>query len=112
MAWKYVIVRAGNQEVPVIFPDNLVHSLMADAMRHYFTKMAFEMSNKQLSVTALNDMYASIKAVAAGDITIDVGIASGKSESLGVESRDVDTNWIKSYVYHHGIAEEDVPSAD
>lgn len=105
MSWKYIILRTGNREVPIIFPDHLVHAQVADAIRGMYGQIAVEMSNGVIPMgsPAIQRLMDDIEPVAAGELTIDIGSASGRSETLGVESRPTDAKFLRSYSYHHGI---------
>lgn len=106
MAWKYVIMRVGNNEVPIIFPEHLVHSAMADALRDYYAKIAQTMSGNLLSPQAIEKLKQEIVPVSAGEVRLDVGPCSGRSETLGVEAREDDGQFLNSYNYHHGYVPE------
>jgi len=86
---KYIVLgktdTAVTHEVPIIFPNFMVHSLVADAMLAY--------PNMQ-----------DYKVVAAGDIHPSLLTCSGDSESLGVASRGrEDEQLIGSINYTHGF---------
>jgi hypothetical protein len=111
MAWKYVILRTGNREVPIIFPESLVHAGVAEAMKSYFAAVAVTMSSGMLSEESVGKLVADIGVVAAGEVAIDIGSASGGSETLGVQSRPTDSKWLQAYPYHHGLSDIE-PDAD
>lgn len=98
---KYIIVKVDSsgdsREWPIIFPDNLIHSIMADAMRRYFYKEA----------EAMGHPLPHVETVSAGAISIDVLYVGGKSESLKIESKDGDYNFISCLEYNHGMRGED-----
>lgn len=68
--------------VPIIFPDFLVHSMVADAIK---------------------PLISGSVVVSAGDIQMGVYNCSGASETLGVESKESDLGVIDTYDYLHGI---------
>lgn len=99
MGWKYIMMEVTLGErmnkadelkilMPVIFPDKMVHSIMAEAMR---------------TVLATHGM-ARCEPVSAGSIehikAIDL---DGESETLGIASKPGDTEAINMYSYLHGI---------
>jgi hypothetical protein len=105
MAWKYIVLRLANREVPIIFPESLVHRQVAEAITGMYAQTAVEMSNGMLTAAALDKLTEAIVPVAAGEVTLDIGKASGGSETLGVRSRPTDSAWLRNYSYHHGIIE-------
>lgn len=108
MAWKYIVVRAGNQEVPVIFPEHMVHSLMSALMQEYFVAAAMTVMPAEFRTDRVrDDIRKGVKAVAAGSITFDVGTCTGGSETLKLQSRQVDAELIAGYNYHHGVVPEE-----
>lgn len=83
---KYIVFKVNKpikREIPVIFPDEFVHSDVA----------AMFMQNRP-----------SMKVVAAGDMSSLTMVCSGKSETLKKKSRGItDMNLITTYDYLHGI---------
>lgn len=75
--------------VPIMFPDSLVHSLVADEMQRVFKK----------------HRWPNARVVSAGSVTgIDDVYTSGESETLGVASRGKrDQRIIENYDFLHGI---------
>jgi hypothetical protein len=71
-----VIMRSGvEMEIPIIFPDLLVHSEVADMLQ---LKLSQQFKD------------ADIKPISAGflsSLSIDSGCCHGESESLGLKSR-------------------------
>lgn len=106
MGFKYIIVKKGNQELPIIFPDSMVHSLMFKCIRA-MTKAEIKAMYPMATKKMLEDAADSLKVVGAGEITFDVGTATGSSETLGVQSRKGDKALIQSFPYTHGIMLED-----
>jgi len=102
MGYKYIIVRKGNQELPFIFPENCVHSLMFRAVR-MMTKLEIKTIYPSASEKMLKDAVDSLKVVGAGSITLDVGSATGSSGTLKVQSRPGDASAIQSFPYTHGL---------
>jgi hypothetical protein len=89
---KYVMFRvkygAVSRDVPVMFPDILVHEEVAKAMipclwRHFDS--------------------ANISLVSAGDFDQIECKCSGESTSLGLKARPEDGDIILRYAYRHGI---------
>jgi hypothetical protein len=93
---KYVMFRvkhgAVSRDVPVMFPDILVHQEVARAMmpcmRRHFDN-------------------ANISLVSAGDFDQMDCKCSGESTSLGLKARPEDGNIILTYAYLHGIVAEE-----
>lgn len=87
---KYVIVKAGDQEYPVIFPDQMVHKDVAmhiSAMLHNHHNVAI----KDLSVSSAGFVpSASLRAM----------VCDGKSESLEIGSRPDDATFIATIDYN------------
>jgi hypothetical protein len=99
MAWKYVMLRwklSGSTAVdlPIIFPDKLVHADVAAAI------MAM------MEVNGYMKSDATIAPISAGmiEIILPEGLG-GKSETLGLESVSQDATLIRNYAYNHGIAD-------
>lgn len=90
MSWKYVMLRTkvGTLEidVPVIFPDKLVHADVARAIAPLLPGK-FEY------------------AVGAGQVNmLEVRSVEGRSESMGIASRGHhDAKVINTYDYTHGV---------
>lgn len=104
MAWKYIILQVGNAEVPIIFPKDLIHAEVARAMQSYYVRVAVQCAPKGvLSDKALSELRGSIKAVSAGELTLDVGACTGRSDTLGVSSRPEDERVIAAHPYTHGL---------
>jgi hypothetical protein len=79
---KYIMLKVGEQNVPVIFPDTLVHSTVYGAM---------------LRVLAAQGAW-NTKVVAAGMCNIEMTAAYGESETLSIESRgERDKNIVNQY---------------
>lgn len=100
--WKYIVLKVGNQEVPFIFPAQMVHAMVADAMVSYFVSDAMIASGNRLSEAAIAKLRNQLKVVSAGDILIRVASTSGKSDTLQIGSRPVDFALINSFPYTHG----------
>jgi hypothetical protein len=96
---KYVVIRVDHgdvgREIPVIFPESLVHSLVADAIMQMEGVVEFKP-----------------RVVSAGEVFIDDGIdCLGGSETLGVKSRGrKDDILIRSINYMHGIVMDEEES--
>lgn len=96
---KYIIIGVKHRndsierEWPIIFPDNMVHSLVSDAIKGYFADEASD----------LHMPRPEMRIVSAGNISFDLMWCSGKSESLKVESRPDDEAFIGNIDYNAGI---------
>ncbi len=92
MGYSYVILQVEThglkRELPVIFPDILVHADMAKAVQ-----------------AVCSQYFQKSKPVAAGQLDFDGGVeCHGKSSTLQLKSRgDVDRNLIIAMPYFHGI---------
>lgn len=106
MGFKYIIVKKGNQELPIIFPDSMVHSLMFKCIRA-MTKAEIKAVYPMATDKMLKDAADSLEVVSAGSITIDVGATTGSSETLGKHSRPEDAAAIQAFPYTHGLNLED-----
>ncbi|EGB8646316.1 hypothetical protein H8N91_001743 [Salmonella enterica] len=90
---KYIILRLDGKiprEVPVIFPDLLVHADVARAM----TAMIKEGSS--------NTNITDVRVVSAGFCNTAVE-CHGKSETLNIASRDIDNTVINTVDYTFGL---------
>lgn len=89
---KYVMFEidfAGTKKrVPVMFPDMVVHSLMAEGFADVLIKHGWK----------------DVKVVSAGECTVYVDNIGGKSDTLGVASAGADDAvTINTYDYLHGL---------
>lgn len=88
--FKYIVMRTTvggcTRDIPIIFPDILVHALVANAL--------IEMKEGQLARATI---------VSAGSLQMSDVEAFGRSTSLKVISREEDSNLINTYPYTHGI---------
>lgn len=101
---KYIVLRIEDREVPIIFPDTLVHSMVADAIRDVFARERIESGKYDVSARSMRKFREGIRPVAAGDINLGFVTCSGKSSTLKVESRGrADDQMIETYDYFHGI---------
>lgn len=90
---KYIILRLDGKiprEVPVIFPDLLVHADVARTM----TAMIKEDSS--------NTNITDVRVVSAGFCNTAVE-CHGKSETLNIASRDIDNTVINTVDYTFGL---------
>jgi hypothetical protein len=71
---KYIMIQRGNQVLPIIFPDYLVHDDVAKAIIALLERQD-------------GPKLQPRKAVAAGEVIIFDAKCEGKSESLGLKSR-------------------------
>lgn len=106
MSWKYVIVRLGNTEVPVIFPERLVHAHVAMMLRSMFAAEAQVLSNGVLSAQAIQQVAESVVPVAAGSCEIDVFATHGRSETLNLGARPADAAFMNMLQYTGGYVDE------
>lgn len=104
MAWKYVIVQVGNTEVPVIFPERMVHALVVEHLKDYFVGEA-KLVAPFLGEKALRALRDQIVANSAGQCEIIVRSATGDSETLGIASRPDDKDRINTHPYTGGYTE-------
>lgn len=76
---KYIVFKAGDQEIPVIFPDILVHRHVASGIKQ-----------------ALMVDYASVAVLRAGFVRdVKVGFTGGESETLRLTSCPTDKEVIE-----------------
>ena len=73
--------------VPVIFPDALVHDIVAKAFIGALRKHG----------------WTGCKVESAGEIDMAAIQTFGSSETLGVEAREEDAEIITTYDYTHGV---------
>lgn len=72
---KYIILENSNGQIlPIIFPEVLVHSEIAEYMRHL----------------TLRDLGSTFTPTSAGFVNIEMCSTYGESESIGVESKEND----------------------
>lgn len=99
---KYIIVGVQHyhdsieREWPIIFPNNLVHAIMFDAMKAYFRQEAREVGGPDWT-------SPEVRIVSAGDINNVVTGVGGRSKSLKIASRPDDEEFIASIEYNAGI---------
>ena len=103
MAWKYVILQVGNTEIPVIFPQRMVHLLVAESLKDYFVREV-QLAAGPLPVIS-TQLRAQLRVVAAGELEMVVMNASGSSETLKIPSRPQDKDVINSHPYTGGVVE-------
>lgn len=84
---KYIMLRTVHddivRDVPIIFPNALVHGDVAAVIRHIVSMQ-----------------HAT--PIAAGEINLVVESTHGSSETLSLEARDEDARTITLYDYYHG----------
>lgn len=86
-----VVGRGIKQYIPIIFPNFLVHSLMADYIR-----------------VALAEHEMTCRPRSAGDIRLGLHvICSGRSSTLDLCSHEDDASIIEHFDYMHGLGEDD-----
>jgi len=90
---KYIMLELSlgdlRYNVPVIFPDTLVHEDMGKAVVHA--------ANRSVP-------KADVKMVSAGFVSNCSGVTCyGRSESLDLDSRPEDGKIISTYDYTHGV---------
>lgn len=88
---KYVMVEVDHgsfkQRVPVVFPNFMVHSDMAEALTE---------------VLKLKHRFKKVKVVSAGDCNVLEVKCSGRSSTLRLPSLEGDTAIVSTYDYTHG----------
>lgn len=97
---KYIILRLEGKitrEVPVIFPNLLVHADVASAI----TNMIQADTDTSTS-TSTSTSITGIRVVSAGFCDTAVG-CHGRSESLNITSRDIDDAVINTVDYTFGL---------
>ena len=90
---KYIMVKITGEEldqfVPIIFPNSLVHSEIAKSIKR---------------MIMWDRREGGVTIVSAGDYCIMNRTCSGRSETLGLESRGmVDESIINMNDYHNGL---------
>lgn len=94
MAWKYIMVKVDDRQVPILFPSELVHADVWKYLRRPFYDAA---------------KMGDPSVVSAGFVEgLAVAVSMGESETLGIESREEDARIINNHPYEHG---RDVPTA-
>jgi hypothetical protein len=87
---KYVMfehtVAGLTRKVPIIFPDELVHKFVAEAIANHREYREF-----------------GLKVVSAGQCAIECSGIFGESETLKLKSNQTDGLVINSYDYLHGL---------
>lgn len=97
MGWKYVVLSDGMFELPIIFPDALIHADVAEVLK---PKMpAAEKGRKWEVVSA-----GTIEMISATGV-------GGNSKTLNMKSRPDDAALILSYPYLHGIIGASMPQS-
>jgi hypothetical protein len=91
---KYIVLQVENPdgvdlELPVIFPDALVHRFVAEAMVHVLRRR--------------HDWVAV--PVSAGSINLHPFSCSGESETLKLKARPQDRDLIAGLDYSHGVVD-------
>lgn len=83
MGWRYIIIRTETHDIPIIYPDCLVHAEVAQA------------------ICGIEDMAKrGAQPLSAGELTVYAGNCCGESETLGLQSRGVeDDACIASHEY-------------
>lgn len=79
--------------VPVIFPNGLVHAMVAEALTSYRDSHG--------------DVVIDGKPVSAGDLSVDVGKCHGTSTTLKLSPKSDDSSVINCIDYMHGIVNDD-----
>ena len=84
-----------HKKVPIIFPDELVHKLVAGALMSVLRRHGWD----------------DICVDSAGSVSVQGAlVASGESESLKIKAKDEDTLILNTYQYLHGIIDDEAPS--
>lgn len=90
MSWKYIVIRTGPFDLPVIFPATLSHESIAKTL-----------------LPAIPTYPGSVPRILSAGFIDDVAAIdiSGQSESLGIKSRPrEDEVLINDFIEHHGVA--------
>lgn len=91
MGWKYIMLEATFGETktqfPIIFPDKMIHIEVATVL-----KMCGPLDGHSPRVVSAGKIE-HVRVLGLGD----------KSETLNIESRDVDELTINTYSYLHGL---------
>jgi hypothetical protein len=103
VSWKYIVMRTGNIETPIIFPERLVHVMVADAMKEYFVTEARLVMPVGMPESVYERLRKEVTVVSAGQLEMIVRAAGGHSETLGLISRPNDKDVINSHPYTGGI---------
>ncbi len=88
---KYIMIEVTEpvlQLIPIIFPDILVHKMMARVV---------------IGILHRNHDFSGCSVRSAGTINIATGHCYGGSEALGVTAHNDDARIIATYQYTHGI---------
>lgn len=104
--WKYVVVKTGPREWPVIFPPHMIHVLMAESAIDYVMREVI-LERPDLTPEMYQSIRDNIKVVSAGDVVVSFEATHGKSESLRIQARESDYRMFSGIQYTHGITEED-----
>lgn len=108
---KYVVIKVEDypttdpraeaiiREMPVVFPEHMVHSMVYDSLAHMLRlEVLGTKRRRELSCVGAGFMSSTVFP-AIGD-----SFCHGKSESLNVKSRGTEDDALFSmYDYHHGI---------
>lgn len=91
MAFKYIMIKVtngdGQQELPIIFPDVLVH-------RHVMGGL----------IVRLREQFTTVEVVSAGVVeNLMIQAVTGYSETLNVMARTSDKDVINNYQQQHGV---------
>lgn len=90
------------REVPFVFPEELVHSMVAEAMTKMLTRESWE-AKRYRTVEPLSAGFLHSMTFAAGAKT--GFFCHGRSESMKLSSRpELDSRLLVNYDYSHGIA--------
>lgn len=100
---KYVMfkVRIGDltKLTPVIFPNDFVHSMVAEALTSYRDTHG--------------DVVIDGEPVSAGELSVGVGKCYGRSSTLNLDPRPDDDKLINAIDYSHGLVEDEIgPQTD
>lgn len=91
--WKYVVFQANDQKLPIIFPNDLIHKDVADAVHRAI---------RQHVIQAQPDNWIS-KPVSAGFLSgmVVTGV-HGRSESMDLRRDEHDRALINTFPYCFG----------
>lgn len=103
MGWKYIIMKVGRRECPVIFPDTMIHAHVSGAIKAMLVQEADALSNHTLSDNAKRRLMRELKTVSAGSLYVSVNGVTGHSDTLNLSSRQEDEQLINGFEYFHGV---------
>lgn len=103
--WKYVMIKSGDHSYPIIFPNALIHSHVAGAMKMVLDTLD---PKKDLRPRQLESMLENPnhQVTGAGFLNLAVTSTFGMSESLGLNSHEQDAAIINMWPYAQGLDQD------